>query len=150
MVLCLRCAVILRLPLANTRAQQRATPPWETIVNKWVRRSEYNPTFCFIGNALLSSETNKWIKLRLHAHPRVNYHLHLHYLIGARIQQTNKQKAEQDFPVVLCVLVLQHLAAPSYPLEIGRHNNVLVLPPSISSARYFCLNDLGVWNKRIY
>lgn len=54
---------------------------------------------------------------------------------------TNKQKAEQDFPVVLFVFVVQHLAAKSFLQKIGLHNNVLVLPPSISSARYFCLND---------
>lgn len=86
------------------------------------------------------------MKLRLHPPPpppRVNYHLHLHCLIGARIQQTNKQKAEQAFAVVVCVLVPRRLAAPPFPLEIGGRSSVLVVPPSISSARYFCPNDLG-------
>lgn len=47
---------------------------------------------------------------------------------------TNKQKADQDFPVVLFVCMVQHLVLNSYLWKIGLHNNVLVLPPSISSA----------------
>lgn len=81
-------------PFTNTAAQQRGTPPWETIVNKWVWCAAYNPTFCFIENTLLSSETNKEIKLRLHAHtPCLNYHIHLQCLICTRIQQTNKRQS---------------------------------------------------------
>lgn len=76
--------------------------------------------------------------------PCVNYHIHLQCLICVQTENTtNKQKADQVFPVVLFVCMVQHLVVNSYLQKIGPHNNVLVLPPSISSGRYFWLNDLG-------
>lgn len=74
----------------------------------------------------------------------VNYHIHLQCLICAQTENTtNKQKEDQDFPVALFVCAPQHLVASSYVQKIGRHNNVLVVPPSISFRRYFWLNELG-------
>lgn len=82
-------------------------------------------------------------RLRSHT-PHVNYHTHLQCLICAQTENTtNKQKANQDFPVVLFVYAGKHLAANSHLQKIGLHNIVLVLPSSISSTRYFWLNDLG-------
>lgn len=46
---------------------------------------------------------------------------------------TNKQKEEQDFPVVLFACAVQHLAVNSYLEKIGLKHNVLILPPSLSS-----------------
>lgn len=45
---------------------------------------------------------------------------------------TNKQKEDQDFPVVLFVYAVQHLVVNSYLEKIGLQNNVLVLPASAS------------------